>query len=185
MLILASGSPRRKELLKSIYNKEFKIVPADIDEHAIKSDSVLTLAEDISNAKAAAVSKLYPNDLVLAADTVVIYNEKVFGKPANVEEAKKMLKALNEVEHKVITGYHFYKNGKDLLSNSVSTTLVLHNLTDENITKYILTGSPFDKAGGYGVQDDEIKYTIKNGPYDNVMGFPTEIIRSNLKQLGI
>jgi len=185
MLILASGSPRRKELLKTIYEKEFKIIPADIDEHAIKSDSVLTLAEDISNAKASAVSKLYPNDFVLAADTVVIFNGSVFGKPANTEQAKKMLKTLNEREHKVITGYHFYKNGKDLLSNSVVTTLVLHNLTDEKIAKYILTGSPFDKAGGYGVQDDEIEYTIKSGPYDNVMGFPTEIIKSNIKKLGI
>jgi septum formation protein len=185
MLILASKSPRRQELLKSIYSQEFKVVPANVDERSITSDSVLTLPEKISKAKAEWVSNQFPNDYVLAADTIVVCRNKVYEKPTDEQDAFAMLTDLTQNEHIVVTGYHIYLNGKDLICSTAITTLVLAGMTKEKIDQYIKTGSPFDKAGGYGAQDKEIDFTIKSGTYENVLGFPADSIKADLEKLGI
>jgi len=185
MLILASKSPRRQELLKTIYPVEFKVVPADVDERSITSDSVLTLPATISKAKAEWVSHKFPSDYVLAADTIVVCHDKVYEKPVDEQDAFAMLTDLTQNEHIVVTGYHIYLDGKDLISSTAITTLVLASMTKEKIEEYIKTGSPFDKAGGYGAQDKEIDYTIKSGTYENVLGFPVDSIKADLKKLGI
>ncbi|MDD4532434.1 MAG: Maf family protein [Bacilli bacterium] len=185
MLILASQSPRRQMLLKEIYPMAFKIIPAKIDERSIHSDSFYHLPQAISQAKAQYVSERYPSDYVLAADTIVVCNQKVYGKPKNVAEAISMLTELTQNEHMVITGYHIYLNGKDLISSSEVTTLTLAKMTPAQIKAYIDTKSPFDKAGGYGIQDKAIDYVIKSGSYENVLGFPIVKIKNDLIKLGI
>ncbi|MFA6796866.1 MAG: Maf family protein [Bacilli bacterium] len=185
MLILASKSPRRRELLAKIYPREFKVVPANIDERSITCNSILELPKCISQAKASAVSNKNPQDYVLAADTIVICDGKVYGKPSTEREAFEMLSKLTKQEHIVVTGYHIYLNGNDLLGSSAVTKLVLRSMTDRQIEDYIKTGSPFDKAGGYGAQDAEIDFEIKTGTYENVLGFPVDCIESDLSKLGI
>jgi septum formation protein len=186
MLILASQSPRRKELLKKIYKKDFLTIPSYADEEKAQAPSLEELPEAISLLKGQDISLQHPNDYVISADTIVIFQNQKFGKPKDEQEAYRMLSSLNEKEHEVVTGYHIFLNGKPLISSSSKSFLILHNLTKEQIEKYIKTRSPFDKAGAYGIQDrDYISYTLVSGSFDNVMGFPTEDIRKHLSELKI
>jgi septum formation protein len=184
MLILASKSPRRKELLKKIYPGAFAIIPADIDERSIKASRQEDLPYRIAEAKGLRISLSHPEDYVLAADTAVFCQGEEFEKPEDGKDAFRMLTALNETEHQVITGYHIFFNGKDFYSGSAVTVLRLKNLTPERIRAYISTGSPFDKAGAYGIQDKAyIDSEIISGSFDNVMGFPSEEILKGLREL--
>lgn len=184
MLILASKSPRREELLKTIYPYAFKKIPADIDEDIIKAPSLEELPFAISEKKGQVISSSYPEDYVISADTIVIFQGHMFGKPHSEKQAIEMLTALNEKQHVVVTGYHIIYHGKDLAGHSVQTKLILHGLNAKCIAEYIKTGSPFDKAGAYGIQDNKyISYTIESGPYDNVMGFPCHEIKEDLQRL--
>lgn len=186
MLILASKSPRRQELLKRIYPAPFLVMPADIDEKGVKAESLEKRPLAICLAKGQKISLLHPADIVLSADTNVICDGKEFGKPADAEQARSMLSELNENPHQVITGYAFTKNGKTLLSGLSVSVLILHSLTPELIEAYIKTGSPFDKAGAYGIQDENyLTHTLLEGSYDNVMGFPSQEIKAGLIKLGL
>jgi septum formation protein len=186
MLILASQSPRRQELLKTIYPHPFEVLPSHADEESVKASSLEELPEAISFVKGHDISLSHLEDFVIAADTIVIFQNQKFGKPKDREDAVRMLKALNEKEHEVVTGYHIFKGGRALVSASSFTYLTLHGLSDKKIEEYIATGSPFDKAGAYGIQDEDfISCTIRKGSYTNVMGFPTEDIHSALKKLKI
>lgn len=113
--ILASSSPRRKELLPLCYDKEFIVIPADIDESSIKDENIENLPVKISLAKLKEILKDHHEDVILSADTMVYYNGKKYGKPKSKDEAYIMLKELNDVTHEVITGYSFYKDGKSIL----------------------------------------------------------------------
>ena len=176
MLILASQSPRRKELLKKIV-PDFKIVPADVDEHLDVPIKELPAAAALLKAKT--IKEMYPNDDVLGCDTVVIIDNKLLGKPATEQEAFDMLKELSGREHLVISGYAYL--GKDKFVNRSVTTIVHFNeLSDDLIWKYIKTGSPMDKAGAYGIQDEEFHLVREiEGSLDNVIGLPTEDIKEN------
>ncbi len=174
MLILASQSPRRKELLKKIV-PNFKIVPADVDEHL--DVPAKELPAKAAMLKAQTIKKLYPNDDILGCDTVVIIGDKLLGKPVDENDAYHMLKELSGKDHIVISGYAYL--GKDKIVNRSVTTLVHFNeLSDELIWKYIKSGSPMDKAGAYGIQDEEFHLVKKiEGSLDNVIGLPTEDIK--------
>jgi len=181
MLILASKSPRREELLKTIIN-DFIIHPSTFDESKIKQDP-LFLAEYLSRAKALDVIRYFPNDIVLGSDTTVIYKKKIFGKPKDKVEAFDMLKALSNKAHYVITGYAFAFNDI-VISGKVKTKVYFNKLSDELILSYIETGSPMDKAGAYGIQDEEYKLVKKiKGSYSNVVGLPLEKLTKEINKI--
>jgi len=182
--ILASNSPRRKELLPLCYDKEFIVIPADIDESSIKDENIENLPVKISLAKLKEILKDHHEDVILSADTMVYYNGKKYGKPKSKDEAYIMLKELNDVTHEVITGYSFYKDGKIYTGKDISYVRI-NKMTDENIMNYISTGSPFDKAGGYGIQDKMLNVSIISGSYYNVMGLPVEKLKELFKKISL
>lgn len=176
MLILASKSPRRKELLRKICD-DFAIISPDIDENESRKnphDHPL----DVSRLKAYEVFKKHPHDDILACDTVVIIDSLILGKPQDEIDAYRMLRMLSGKRHIVLSGYTFINSSKEI-SRTVKTEVYFKELSDELITSYIKTGSPFDKAGAYGIQDgfDLVDHIV--GSFDNVMGFPSEDIKKH------
>lgn len=181
-LILASSSPRRKELLRRIYPFPFEVIPSSFEESKV----IVPYKEDkpyvISYYKGLTISEKHPESYVISCDTLVLIDNKTFGKPHSEDEARKMLFEETESEQKVITGYHFFHNGQDLQSGNAVSTLILH-LSEKEIEDYIRTGSPFDKAGGYGIQDLKAnQYELRSGTFENVMGFPTDVYKEILLQ---
>ena len=174
MIILASESPRRRELIKKI-TKEFTVIPANIDE------SVLHIAPhdlpgELSKLKAYDVFAKYPNDKVLACDTVVILDGELMGKPHTKEKASEMLHKLSGKKHVVISGYTLISKDREI-TRTVRTYVYFNKLSDELIDRYIASGSPMDKAGAYGIQDKEFDLVNHiEGSFDNVIGLPTEDI---------
>lgn len=179
MLILASQSPRRKELLRLVTN-EYLVIPANIDEDVVvkvPSD----LAKEISKLKAYEIFKNHTEDTVLAVDTIVIINSKVLGKPKNAADAERMLRLLSGKKHHVISGFTLLSKDKEININVV-TEVYFNPLSDETIKAYIESGSPFDKAGGYGIQDEQFGLVNKiHGSYYNVMGLPIEELKKYIK----
>lgn len=178
MLILASQSPRRRELIKKI-TSEFTVIPSNADESGLHVPAH-ELAAQLSKLKAYDISNKYPNDAVLACDTVVIYNDIALGKPHSKEEAFQMLKMLSGQKHVVISGYTYISKEKEV-TRSVRTYVYFNKLSDDLIRRYIETGSPMDKAGAYGIQDKDFDLVNHiEGSYDNVVGFPTEDIKAHV-----
>lgn len=179
MLILASQSPRRKELLRLI-TPDFDVISANIDEEVVvqvPSD----LAKELSKLKAYEIFKTHPNDTILACDTIVIIDDKVLNKPKDKAEARKMLEMLSGRRHHVISGFTILSKDREINRN-VMTEVYFNKLSDETIERYIASGSPFDKAGGYGIQDEAfglVDHIV--GSYYNVMGLPVEELRKYLK----
>jgi len=179
MFILASKSPRRQELLKKIV-PEFKIVVPDIDENILVSIPSDT-AKIISKFKAYKIFASYPEATVLACDTIVVIDGELLGKPKDARDAKRMLKKLSGRKHHVISGFTLLGPNIEINKNIV-TEVYFNDLGDELIDEYIKTGSPFDKAGAYGIQDEAFALvrSIK-GRYYNVMGLPVEALRKVIK----
>ena len=177
MIILASESPRRRELIKKI-TKEFTVIPANIDESVLHIPAC-DLPGELSKLKAYDIFARYPNDKVLACDTVVIIDGQILGKPHSKEEAKKMLQKLSGRKHVVISGYTIISKEKEV-TRTVRTYVYFNKLSDELINTYIATGSPMDKAGAYGIQDQEFDLVNHiEGSFDNVIGLPTEDIKAH------
>ena len=177
MIILASESPRRRELIKKI-TKEFTVIPANIDESVLHIPAC-DLPGELSKLKAYDVFAKYPNDKVLACDTVVIIDGKILGKPHSKEEASKMLHELSGRKHVVISGYTIISKEKEV-TRTVRTYVYFNKLSHELIDAYIATGSPMDKAGAYGIQDQEFDLVSHiEGSFDNVIGLPTEDIKAH------
>lgn len=175
MLILASQSPRRRELIKKITN-DFVVMPANIDESDLHIPAC-DLPAELSKEKAYAIYSKYPNDSILSCDTIVILDNKVLGKPKSKEEAAKMLRALSGRKHVVISGYTFISKDKEI-TRTVRTYVYFNKLSEQLIQDYIKTGSPMDKAGAYGIQDSEFNLVSHiEGDFDNVIGLPVEDIR--------
>lgn len=178
MIILASGSPRRRELLQTI-TTNFKVVVTDIDESTVYCKNS-ERAKEIARLKAYATAYLYPQDIVIACDTIVIENHEILGKPKDRQEARHMLKRLSGKKHHVITGYTIIGPGFEINRNAV-TEVYFNPLDDTLIDRYIESGAPFDKAGGYGIQDRDYALVHHiSGSYTNVMGFPLEEISKYL-----
>ena len=177
MIILASGSPRRRELLSEL-GAELKIITADVDENDKENDPE-KLAEALARKKGIAVyEKLLSEDPTLAplpiisADTVVFCDGEIMGKPHGTDDAKRMLSKLSGKAHTVTTGICVINDGV-AHSKAVTTTVFVDELTDEDIDAYIASGDPFDKAGGYGIQGVFSKHISKiEGCYFNVVGLP-------------
>ena len=170
MLILASQSPRRKELL-GLFHLPFTVQVADIDE---AMDSALPLETEVarvSRAKAMAISRK-PEDIVIAADTIVVLEDQVLGKPADAADAVRMLTALSGRDHQVMTGVTVLR-GDTVLTHTEITDIHFRPLSQKEIADYVATGEPMDKAGSYGIQGGAALFAQKlHGDYYNVMGLP-------------
>lgn len=176
MLILASKSPRRKELIKKITTEEVQIIPSNIDESKTTAPAE-ELPGVLSKLKAEDVFSSHQNDKVLACDTIVVLNGEIMGKPHTEENAKKMLRKLSGKKHLVISGWTLISKEKSI-TRTVKTEVYFNKLSDELIDKYVASGSPMDKAGAYGIQDKEYNLVSHiNGSMDNVIGLPTEDIQ--------
>ena len=177
MLILASKSPRRRELIKKI-EPNFEVIPSDFDESQIKADPY-ELPGILSKYKAENIFKDHPNDKILACDTVVILDGEVLGKPHTKEIAFEMLRKLSGKKHSVVSGWTLM-NKEKTITRCVKTEVYFNTLSDELINKYIETGSPMDKAGAYGIQDEKFNLVSHiEGSMDNVIGLPTEDLKEH------
>ena len=178
MLILASESPRRRELIKKI-TSNFTVIPSNIDEsllHIAPHD----LPAELSKMKAYSVYSKYPNDEVLACDTVVIIDNELLGKPKSKKEAHDMLSKLSNRKHVVISGYTYISKDKEI-TRTVRTYVYFNKLSEETINRYIESGSPMDKAGAYGIQDEEFNLVNHiEGDFDNVIGLPVNDIKAHV-----
>ncbi|MDA7787328.1 Maf family nucleotide pyrophosphatase [bacterium] len=181
-IILASKSPRRKELL-NLLDVEFSIEVRAVNEvfsDRLKTDEV---AEYLARLKADAFKSIKPDELIITADTVVVLNDEILGKPKNTSEAQQMLKKLSDKSHLVITGVCLKTNDR-LISFSSSTKVYFKKLTTSEIDYYIENYQPFDKAGSYGIQEwiGAIGITKIEGSYYNVVGLPIYKLNEELKQ---
>lgn len=185
-IVLASGSPRRRQLLTQMGVPRFRVVLPDIDENMDRDMPAGRLVETISAEKAASVSeKERPETLIVAADTVVCLDGAVLGKPRDDLAAFQMLCALSGCQHQVYTGFTVSQGGKRV-TRSVCTDVTFRELSDEEIETYIKTGEPKDKAGGYGIQGiGSLFVTGIQGDYFNVMGLPVCELGQTLKQFGV
>ncbi|MBQ7857438.1 MAG: septum formation inhibitor Maf [Oscillospiraceae bacterium] len=169
-LILASQSPRRRELL-GLFRIPFLVRVADIDEtmdpHASPADEVAR----VSRLKALAINHA-PEDVVIAADTIVVCDGRVLGKPRSEEEAKQMLRFLSGRDHQVMTGMTVLRGQEAVVCTEV-TDLHFRSLSNREIDAYVATGEPMDKAGAYGIQGGAALFCSRmEGDYYNVMGLP-------------
>lgn len=185
-IILASGSPRRKEILEKI-GLEFEVVQSNYVEDMTLPLPPRELAKRLALSKGEDVARRFPEALVIAADTVVLLDGKLLGKPHTVSAAEKMLTRLSGKTHEVITGLALIcASEKYLVQESVSTSVVFKTLTAEVIKKYVGTGEPLDKAGAYAVQGlgGELIEKVE-GDYWNVVGLPANLLAKHLRLLGI
>ena len=172
-IILASASPRRKELLEKL-DLDFSVRPADIDESLLPDEDAAMYPLRTAVQKAMAVAKTAEDALIIAADTVVAVDDDILGKPRDEAEAKAMLQRLSGREHIVITGIGVVDTASGrTLSATEQTIVYFHPLRDEEIDAYIATGECMDKAGSYGIQGKGSLLVRKiDGDYFNVMGLP-------------
>lgn len=179
-IILASASPRRKELLSAL-DIDFEVRPFSHDESYPQCLPAHEVAEYISKEKAHAC-QIASDELLITADTVVILNDEIMGKPANDHEAAKMLRRLSGQSHSVVTGVTM-KTLSHEISFSVTTIVSFKPLTNQEIDYYISHYHPIDKAGAYGIQEwiGHVAVTKLNGSYFNVMGLPVQRIYEKLK----
>ena len=169
-IILASASPRRKELL-GLFHVPFEIRVADIDEAMDLSKAPYDEVARVSRLKALAVPR-ENDDTVIAADTIVVCEGRVLGKPKNEADAKSMLRLLSGREHQVMTGVTVLC-GERLLSHTEVTDIHFRDLTEKEIARYVASGEPMDKAGSYGIQGGAALFVERmHGDYYNVMGLP-------------
>lgn len=170
-LILASASPRRRELL-SLYTKDFEVCVSDFDETAVTAPTPDALVEKLARGKCLAVAAQHPQSLVVGSDTVVDVSGEIFGKPHSVEDARRMLQALSGRAHLVHTGVCVSGGGR--AESFVDTCEVeFFPIPDEEIERYIATNEPYDKAGGYAVQGRAALWLKSiHGDYYTIMGLP-------------
>ena len=178
-LILASNSPRRRELLSKL-NYKFDVIPSGCEEYTNATDPA-DMVKELAVHKALDVYKQHPDCCVIGCDTVVDLDGKVLGKPHRYDEAVAMLRQLSGRTHKVHTGVCVMSQ-RSIHIFADTSLVTFDELSDERIRKYVDTGSPMDKAGAYGIQDSGFVKDIK-GSYDNVVGLPTERLNSILRQL--
>ena len=175
MLILASASPRRADLLRSL-GVEFQVIPSQATEVGGGALSPGEVAQINAYRKARAVSKKHPDAVTLGVDTVVVMDHRIFGKPAAIAEAEQMLMALQGREHQVVTGVcliHLRAHRQRVFFEQTDVTF--RPLTVEQIRHYLSQTNPLDKAGGYGIQDQgEVLVEAISGSFTNVMGLPLE-----------
>ena len=181
MFILASGSPRRKQLLRKLVD-DFVIIVPEVDESLLHIDPKDLPAEE-SKAKAYAIAASHPDDEVLACDTIVVLHGRALGKPIDEEDAKRMLREQSGQKQVVLSGYTYIGKRREI-TRTVATEVYFNDLSDELIADYVKTKKPLDKAGAYGIQDGYPLVKEIVGSFDNVMGLPTEDIAQHVFNRG-
>ena len=173
-LILASGSPRRAQILSEA-GIDLEISPADIDEDAVLANGgeLVDAVQELALAKAQSVGYGHLGEYVLGADTIVVLDGEVLGKPGSAADAVEMLQQLSGKQHVVITGVAVVNPAGETHTNYVSTSVIFRTLDEGEIAEYVSSGSPFDKAGGYGIQDRSFAPVASYDEcYLNVVGLP-------------
>lgn len=171
-VVLASASPRREELF-SLLGLDFKIMPADVEETPYPDESAAVYVVRLAEQKAKWVSlQVAESSLIIAADTTVVFNEEILGKPSNKNEAENMLRSLRGKTHQVYSGIAVFLYGL-LVKDLCRTDVPMREYSDQEIVSYIESGDPFDKAGSYAIQHAQF-HPVENlhGCYANVMGLP-------------
>lgn len=182
-IILASGSPRRKELLEQ-GNIPFEVIVSKAEEVITKSKAG-EIVEELSYIKASAVARDYTDRIVLGADTIVVLDGTVLGKPKDEEDAKRMLFSLQGRSHEVYTGVSLIKGGK-VKSFHEKTEVYVYPMTEEEINAYVDSKDPLDKAGAYGIQGAFAIHIQKiDGDYYNVVGLPIGRVYQELKDFSL
>jgi len=185
-IILASASPRRKELLEKI-GLRFKVEPSNYEENMHSALEPHELAQKISLKKAEAVASKHKNAVVIAADTFIVFGGQILGKPHTEKEAREMLEAISGESHSVITGFSIIDTVTNKrLSKSVETKIHIRILTSAEIDAYVKSKEPLDKAGAYAIQGLGAVFVEKiEGDYFNVIGLPLSALTEALKEFGI
>jgi septum formation protein len=184
-IILASASPRRVELLESV-GVCFDVVSSDVEEIYLQGETPAEHALRLAREKALNVAGKTGGRFFIGADTIVVCNGEIMGKPADPADAERMLSRLSDTVHEVITGFAVYDKDKNItISESVSTRVYFKSICREEILAYIETGCPFDKAGAYAIQGGAA-YMIRkiDGSYTNVVGLPLCEVFEALRTLG-
>jgi septum formation protein len=184
-LVLASASPRRRRLL-ALLGVRFVVAPVDVDESIAAGESGVQAARRLADAKAQAGGVARPDRIVLAADTVVLLDGRVLGKPAHADEAREMLRALRGRRHRVVTAVTFARAGRLTWQSATETTVEMRRYDDADLERYVAGGQPLDKAGGYAVQDPDFRPAARvEGCYPNVVGLPLCEVLRGLRSLGL
>jgi len=199
MLVLASASPRRQELLRNV-GISFVVQVADVDETPLPGEGARDCAERLAREKALKVWRARPQDVVLGADTVVVVDGTILGKPADGDDAARMLRMLSGREHRVITGVCLVRAvvsgqgssskvkapAREELKNASETTVVtLSEISEREIRDYVATGEPMDKAGAYAIQGIASRWIPRiEGDYGNVVGLPVALVYRMLRKDG-
>lgn len=179
--ILASASPRRRKIL-DLSGATFDVLPSGFEEHMIEGETADEMVLRLSSGKARDVASRHPNALVLGADTIVVLDDEILEKPADAEEASHMLARLSARSHTVKTGVTLIHAATERETGFLEETLVtFSSLTDIQIEDYVATGSPLDKAGSYGIQDEGALFVERiEGDFYSVMGLPLNRLHREL-----
>ena len=180
MYILASASPRRKELLSKIIDN-FNIITSNIDESYPSTMNKMDVAEFLATKKAMSVYENNKNDIVIGSDTVIVYDNKIYGKPINKDDARNMLKIFSNKTHYVVTGVCVASQKRTLSFSSINR-VTFYKLSDKEIDEYLNDDEYKDKAGSYAIQGKASLF-IKNinGDYNSIMGLPIAELNRILK----
>ena len=183
-LVLASASPRRADLLAAA-GFAFDTVPADVDERVLPGERPEDLVLRLALAKAINVAQGFPQRAVVAADTVVVVDDVILGKPENDEAAAAMLRRLSGRSHKVLTGLCVC-HGSRVRQVLERSTVTFATLRDDEILSYVASGEPRDKAGAYAIQGLASRFVVAvDGSYSNVVGLPVATLYGLLRELGL
>ncbi len=184
-IYLASKSPRRRKLL-NLLGLNFTAISVDLHEEVLDGEHPIQTVKRLALHKMDEAVKKVKNGIVITADTIVVLDKEIIGKPKNKKDAEKILKKLSGKTHTVYTGFAIYNSQKDnLLIEYEKTMVTFRKLTTKEIKDYILSGSPMDKAGAYGIQDDfgAVFVSKINGCYYNVVGLPLSKLYSSLQKI--
>lgn len=203
MLVLASASPRRQELLQNA-GISFVVQPADIDETPLAGESARECSERLAQEKAVEVWRSRPQDLVLGADTIVVVDGSILGKPVDAADASRMLRMLSGRTHQVITGVCLAAAGgrdqgvgvskvtsrvesrsenREVRVGSEATVVTVSEISDQEISDYVASGEPMDKAGAYAIQGRASRWIPRiEGDYSNVVGLPVALVYRMLRE---
>ena len=184
-LVLASASPRRQELLRNA-GISFTVQAADIDETPLADEKAEQYARRLAREKALAVARLRPQDHVLGADTIVVVDGAILGKPRDAADAARMLRLLSGRTHEVITGVCLVKaGGSEVVVSSETTRVTMNELSDAEIQAYVASGEPMDKAGAYAIQGMASRWIPRiEGDYSTVVGLPVALVYDLLRPQG-
>ena len=182
--VLASASPRRQELLKLLM-AEFEVIPSDVDESLHAGELPASMVARLARQKALAVREVRPSACIVGADTVVVCEGEILGKPVSPEDARRMLGRLGGKTHQVLTGVCLL-HVDELFVERATTDVTFFDLTEHEIDSYVRSGEPFDKAGAYAIQGLGARFVEKiDGCYFNVVGLPVPRLYQMIKRLKV